>query len=141
MSESICNQLSDVIIRERVKNMLAIATRYDNPLRSKEFEPLRNGWQVVLKSLGQFRNAHFSVREHSQKAQSTLVSESAKNRSRTGQGIRVGGRKSLFRPTVVLAKAFCIRIDSHNFLAQPVASTIDCLGMAPCSEMKKHSIS
>jgi hypothetical protein len=48
MSETVCNQLSDVIIRERIKNMLAMATRYDNPLRSEELESLRNGRQIIL---------------------------------------------------------------------------------------------
>jgi hypothetical protein len=127
MSETVCNQLSYVVIRERVKNMFALATRYDNPLRSEELESLRNGRQIVLHSLSQFRDTHFSVCEQSQKAQTAFVSKGAKNRGRNFTGFGTGDRKNMFHPAVIFPEAFCIGCVSHDFLATLSIPRIDYL--------------
>jgi hypothetical protein len=108
MSETVRYQLGDVIIRERVENMLSIPPCYYDPLRSKKLQSLRNGRQVVLKSLRQFRNAHLSMGQQRQKAQPSLVSKSPKDRGRATTSICIWERKSLFRPHVILPVTLCV---------------------------------
>jgi hypothetical protein len=52
MGKTVGDQLSDVIVSQRVKNMLSIPSRNHDPLGAEQFETLGNRRQIVPQSLG-----------------------------------------------------------------------------------------
>jgi hypothetical protein len=108
VGEPVGDQLSDVVIGERIEDMFAIAPRNNNPFGSQKLEPLRNRRQVILQSLGQLSDAHLTLGQQGQQAQTTLIPESSENGGRSKEGFRIGDRKVGRKPTMIFTEAFSI---------------------------------
>jgi hypothetical protein len=118
MSKTVGDQLSDMIVSERVKDMLSMPSRHHDPLGAEQFETLGYRGQIVLQSLGQLRDAHFSVRQQNQQAQPSFVAESPKDGGRSGTSILTRNREGLRNRAVVIPVAFCVSVVSHALLAK-----------------------
>lgn len=124
MGESVGDQLSDMVIGERVVDVFAIAPRDNDPLGSQQLEPLRNRRQVILQPLGQFRDTHLALRQQGQQAQTTLIPKSSENGGRSEAGIRIGDQKEGCIPAMIFTEAICISRWYHAPHPQLPNSTI-----------------
>lgn len=101
--------------------MFALSSGDDDPLCSQEFEPLRDGWEVVLQANGEFGDTHFALCQQAEQIQSADIAQSAKD---GGCSRRIVQRRELERgelPFVLFVGAFRHGVWGEGVLGEGIA--------------------
>jgi hypothetical protein len=80
--ESGPDELADVVVRQRIEDVLAVAAMLHNPLAAKQLELLRKGRELGADCLGKLRHALLPAPELLDQAQPGLVTRCPKESSR-----------------------------------------------------------
>jgi hypothetical protein len=107
--ESGPDELADVVVRQRIEDVLAVAAVLHDPLAAKQLELLREGRELGADCLGKLRHALLSAPELLDQAQPGLVARCPKESSRSRErlvgddslraraGVRVGPQMGSLR--------------------------------------------